>query len=358
MLALAIETSCDDTSVAVVKDGNKVLSSIVSSQASIHSRYGGVVPEVAARNHLSNILPVIDEALKKAKVRKQSLDYLAVTAGPGLVGSLIVGVNTAKLLAYTHHLPLVAVHHTGGHIYANWLKDNLEKNKKPPQFPLVCLTVSGGHSNLIYMKDHLRYKIIGDTLDDSAGEAYDKVAKMLGLGYPGGPIISQKALSGDDQAFQFPQVDLTPSPFRNESGFLENPNPSLDFSFSGLKTAVLRVTKENENLTERNIADISASFQRTINEILIRNLDRAISTYAPRSVLLSGGVSANKHLRHLFTLLLEDKYPNTTYFLPQAKYCTDNAAMIAAAAHRHYLINDYTDAFVLTPDPNFKLAEK
>lgn len=357
MLALAIETSCDDTSVAIVRNGVEVLSSIVSSQAEIHSQYGGVVPEVAARKHLSNVVPVIEDAFQQAKIEMEEIDYLAITAGPGLIGSLIVGVNTAKLLAYTHHLPLVAIHHTEGHIYANWLKDNLGKNKKPPQFPLICLTVSGGHSNLIYMKDHLRYKIIGDTLDDSAGEAYDKVAKMLGLGYPGGPIISQRALSGDDQAFKFPLVDLTPSPFRNESGFLQNPNPSLDFSFSGLKTAVLRVVKENEDLSEKTIADLSASFQRTINETLIRNLDRAISAYEPCSVLLSGGVSANKHLRQLFVQLLEKKYRHISLYLPQAKYCTDNAAMIAAAAHYHFLENDYYDLMDIVPDPNFKLPK-
>lgn len=352
---MAIETSCDDTSVAIVKNGTEILSSVVSSQAEIHSRYGGVVPEVAARNHLENIIPVLDKALRDSFVAKDQIDYIAATRGPGLIGSLLVGVNCAKTLALIMNKPLIAVHHTEGHIYANWLREDTRNINNPPTFPLVCLTVSGGHSNLVYMKSHLDYQIIGDTLDDSAGEAYDKVAKMLGLGYPGGPIISKLALSGNENAYKFPLIDLTPQPARNAQGFLENPILSLDFSFSGLKTAVLQVVRSKKSLTNKDTTDIAASFQKTINQILQRNLDRAIRRYQPKSVLLSGGVGANKHLQNMLVSLIVKNYPDINFYFPKSKYCTDNAAMIAAAAYQHVLIKDFIDLDTLSPDSNFKL---
>jgi len=356
MIILAIETSCDDTSVALVEDGSLVLSSIVSSQLE-HSQYGGVVPEVAARAHVSNMIPVLDEALKTAEVTMDQIDAIAVTKGPGLIGSLIVGANTAKTLAKETGKPLIAVHHTEGHIYANWLH---KAESEAPTFPLVCLTVSGGHTNLIYMQDQLDYQIIGETIDDAAGEAFDKVAKLLGLGYPGGPLISKQAESGHTEAFSFPRVDLTANPTRDGSGFLIRPDESLDFSYSGLKTAVLRVVKELTNngdkkLTQSQIKDVAASFEAAATDMLARNLERAIKKYAPKSVLLSGGVAANSLLRHKLGAMLEKGYPEIKYHYPPINCCTDNAAMIAAAAHFHALKADFASIEDLIPDPNLSL---
>jgi len=356
MIILAIETSCDDTSVALVENGSLVLSSIVSSQLE-HNEYGGVVPEIAARAHVANMIPVLDEALKVAEITMEQIDAIAVTRGPGLIGSLIVGVNTAKTLSKLTGKPLVAVHHTEGHIYANWLHKG---ENETPKFPLVCLTVSGGHTNLIFMKDHLDYQIIGETIDDAAGEAFDKVAKLLGLGYPGGPIISKQAKEGHTEDFSFPRVDLTAKPKRDESGFLQSPTESLDFSYSGLKTAVLRQVKEltaNDTikLTQSQINNLAASFEAAATDMLTRNLERAIKLYTPKSVLLSGGVAANSLLRTKIGDMVEKGYPKIKYYHPPINCCTDNAAMIAAAAHFHALKNDYTDLELLTPDPNLKL---
>lgn len=360
MKILSIETSCDDTSVAVIENGKDVLSSIVSSQTNLHTVYGGVVPEIAAREHVKNIIPVVIEALAKSDSRLEAIDVIAVTKGPGLIGSLIVGVNTARSLALLHQKPLIAVQHIEGHIYANWLSDNLSRGQEPPSFPLVCLTVSGGHSNIIYMKSHLKYEVIGETHDDAAGEAYDKVAKMLDLGYPGGPIISKMAESGNSVAYPLPLVDLTGKPTRDESGYLMDPIESLDFSFSGLKTAVLKVVKQstakNVRLTQDQIADISASFQKTANEILVRNLLRAIKIYQPKSVLLSGGVAANKGLRELAVNAVHEYSENLLFYYPKPKYCTDNAAMIGAAAYQHYLANNFVDPRRLVPEPSLKLT--
>lgn len=357
MIILAIETSCDDTSVSLLEDGNLVLSSIVSSQME-HSQYGGVVPEVAARAHVANMIPVLDEALRTAEIALDQIEAIAVTQGPGLIGSLIVGVNTARALAIETKKPLIAVHHTEGHIYANWLH---KASSEAPEFPLVCLTVSGGHTNLIYMKDHLDYEIIGETIDDAAGEAFDKVAKLLGMGYPGGPLISKQAESGHREAFSFPRVDLTASPTRDTSGFLVHPDESLDFSYSGLKTAVLRAVKEStdngdKKLTQSQINDIAASFEAAATDMLARNLDRAIAKYNPKSVLLSGGVAANTVLRHKIGEMLEKTYPKAKYYFPPINCCTDNAAMIAAAAHFHALSGDYIEPTDLVPDPNLKLT--
>lgn len=360
MKILAIETSCDDTSVAVIESGDIVLSSFVSSQVELHTEFGGVVPEVAAREHVKNIISVLDEAIQEAKTQVEDIDVIAVTKGPGLIGSLIVGVNTARSLAVLYKKPLVAVHHTEGHIYANWLKDNLPEGKTPPTFPLVCLTVSGGHSNIIYMPSHLIYEVIGETHDDAAGEAYDKVAKMLDLGYPGGPIISEYAKSGDQTAFDFPLVDLTSEPKRNEDGFLVKPEESLDFSFSGLKTAVLKEVKQlttnTQPLTEKDKSNIAASFQKTANTILTRNLLRAVKRYQPKSVLLSGGVAANKNLQKLIKKTISDYDDNLSFYYPKPKYCTDNAAMIGVAAYFHQQNNDFTKPETLIPDPGLKLT--
>ncbi len=355
MNILAIETSCDDTSVAIVEDGSLVLSSIVSSQFE-HSQFGGVVPEVAARAHVQNMIPVLDEALKTAEITIDDIDAFAVTKGPGLIGSLIVGVNTAKTLAYLFEKPLIAIHHTEGHIYANWLH---KEESEAPEFPLVCLTVSGGHTNLIYMKGHLDYEIVGETQDDAAGEAFDKVAKMLGLGYPGGPIISKNAKIGNPTAFEFPRVDLTGKPTRDKDSFLVQADESLDFSYSGLKTAVLRVvknlTESDKELTENQKNDIAASFEAAATDMLVRNLLRAVKKYQPRTVLLSGGVAANTLLRNKLGDVLTENYPNIKYYFPELKCCTDNAAMIASAAYYHAQKKDFTDPETLVPDPNLKL---
>ncbi len=355
MIILAIETSCDDTSVAVVRDGSYILSSVVATQLE-HSQYGGVVPEVAARAHIQNIVPVLDQALAEAEVTWDDIDAIATTKGPGLIGSLIVGVNTARMLAILHKKPLIAVHHTEGHIYANWLSRDASEQ---PRFPLVCLTVSGGHTNIIYMKGHLDYEIIGETQDDAAGEAYDKVAKILGFGYPGGPIIAELARSGNAGAYTFPQTDLTAAPSRNEEGFLEQATPSLNFSYSGLKSAVLRKVKElraDHELSEQEISDLAGSFQFTANEILARNLERAVTKYKPKSILLSGGVAANHALKQQIASWLQNH--GIKFFYPEPKCCTDNAAMIAAAAYYHALKNDLTKPESLIPDPNHKLTSQ
>jgi N6-L-threonylcarbamoyladenine synthase len=357
MKILAIETSCDDTSVSVVENGRKVLSSVVSSQTEIHSKYGGVVPEVAARAHIKNMLPVLEEALTRAKADIKDIDYIAVSKGPGLIGSLVVGVNTARTLAFLYDKPLIALHHTEGHIYANWLDDNLKDNQTPPKFPLLCLTVSGGHTNIIYMKDHLEYQIVGQTIDDAAGEAYDKVAKMLGMTYPGGPVIAACAEAGCPDSIILPRTDLTQKPKRNEQGFLEKPLPSLDFSFSGLKTAVLKEVKmaEKDRFQHVTKEDIAAAFQLAANEILVRNLLRAIKIYFPRSILLSGGVAANIQLRRLIKNELENSFAKYNFYFPNPEYCTDNAAMIGAAAYWHIRKKSFIRPERLTADPNYRL---
>lgn len=354
MKILALETSCDDTSVAILENGNIVLSSVVSSQVELHREFGGVVPEVAAREHVRNMIPVLDEAFSEASTKLNEINYIAVTKGPGLIGSLIVGVNTARFLSSYFKLPLFALHHIEGHIYANWLLENLKDAQKPPAFPLICLTVSGGHSNLIYMKKHLDYQIVGETQDDAAGEAFDKVAKMLQLGYPGGPIISKYAQRGSDHKFNFPRVDLTPAPYRDKEGYLKKPDESLDFSFSGLKTAVLKEVKGLEATGDSEKSDIAASFQLALNETLTRNLLRAVRKYQPKSVLLSGGVAANSDLKSMIEKIMVEL--KTPFYFPKPKYCTDNAAMIGAAAFWHIQKGDTTDPKKLVPEPNSKLT--
>jgi len=238
---LSIESSCDETASAVVEEGGRVLSNIVASQIEAHKSFGGVIPELAARMHIEAILPVIQEALDKAKVELSDIDAIAVTQGPGLLGSLLIGLNTARTLAFTKEKPLIAVNHLEGHIYANFISDFKcqRSNDKcgEPKFPLLCLVVSGGHTNIVYMKDHLRYETVGQTIDDAAGETFDKVAKVLGLGYPGGPIVSKLAVAGNKDKYDFPRIDLTPPPARDDRGYLIKPQPNLNFSFSGLKTA-------------------------------------------------------------------------------------------------------------------------
>jgi N6-L-threonylcarbamoyladenine synthase len=329
MNLLGIETSCDETAAAVVRDGQKLLSNVVASQVDLHAQYGGVVPEVAARSHVEVILPVINQALTQAfpKIKTQSgqwqqIDGIAVTRGPGLLGSLLIGVHTAQILAELHRKPLYGLNHVEAHVYAAWID-----SESPPQFPLLALIVSGGHSQIVLFRDHLDYDVLGQTLDDASGEAFDKIAKLLNLGFPGGPAVSKAALAGNDNAFAFPKPKLGAT--------------SLDYSFSGLKTAVLRTVQQLAGLdhtapswelydklttTQRN--DISASFQKTVADTLIDRLERAVQAHRPKSIVLAGGVAANQLLRSEAKRRL-----SAPVIIPPIHLCTDNAAMIAALGY-------------------------
>jgi len=326
MRILAIETSCDESACSVVEDGQKVLSNVIASQIDIHALTGGVVPEVAAREHLVHTLPVVYQALNDADCDWSGIDAIAVTKGPGLVSSLIIGTETASTIAYVEDKPLIPVNHIVGHLYSNWLG----RGKNEIQFPVLVLTVSGGHNELVLMRGHGDFEVLGATLDDAAGEAFDKVARILGLGYPGGPVISKLAADGDKAAFNFPRVYL-------EKG-------SLDFSFSGLKTAVINTVKNfaNENgienigeLSEEFKSNVAASFQESVVEVLADKILIALEKFPEvGEVHLAGGVSANLRLRHK----IKEKLPSTIQFrYPEdLTFCTDNAAMIAAAAYFLY----------------------
>jgi N6-L-threonylcarbamoyladenine synthase len=335
MIILAIETSCDETAAAVIqaeKDKVEVLSNVVSSQIKLHAAWGGVVPNLAAREHLKNIVPVIKTSLKEASLTQEKIDLLAVTEGPGLIPALLIGVNAAKTLAYTWQKPLLGIHHIEGHIYANFIneiraipKDQKPKTKNIPEFPILCLVVSGGHTQLVYIKNHLDYKIIGETLDDAAGEAFDKVARILKLGYPGGPAVSlmaekQKSLPSSWQ-INFPR------PMLNKDNF--------DFSFSGLKTSVLYETKKNESLikNKKYISAICREFQQAVVDVLITKTLKAAEKLKPKTIILAGGVSANKELRKQLGEAIQDKFPKIKYQVPVLQYSVDNAAMIATAAY-------------------------
>jgi N6-L-threonylcarbamoyladenine synthase len=311
VLVLGIETSCDETAAAVLDGGRKVLSSIVASQDDVHAPYGGVVPELASRRHLDVILPVIRRALRSAGVRLEDLDGIAVTQGPGLVGSLLIGCSVAKALAWAHRRPLVGVNHLEGHIYAAFLEDN------PPDYPFLALVVSGGHTALYLARERGRYERVGQTRDDAAGEAFDKVAKLLGLGYPGGPVIERVARQGDPRAVPFPMAQMT--------------DRAPDFSFSGLKTAVSLHVKRAGALTPAQAADVAASFQATVVKMLVRKTVRAALRLSVRRVVLTGGVAANSALRESLQRECDDR--GWALHVPSRRLCTDNAAMIAAAGH-------------------------
>lgn len=310
---LAIESSCDDTSAAVIKDG-KVLANIIASQK-IHSEWGGVVPELASRAHQQNIVPVVDMALKKAGVKKSELDAIAYTGGPGLMGSLMVGSSFAKAMALALDIPSIAVHHMKAHILAHFI------DEPKPKFPFLCLTVSGGHTQIVLVKDYLEMKIIGSTIDDAAGEAFDKCAKIFGLDYPGGPMVDKLAKNGNPNAFQFTKPKVS----------------EFDFSFSGLKTAVLyfvqKQSKENENFLAENLEDLCASLQKTIVEILLSKLEHAANSLNIQEIAIAGGVSANSLLRSELQAL--EKKGFSTY-IPELEFCLDNAGMIAITAHFQY----------------------
>jgi N6-L-threonylcarbamoyladenine synthase len=335
MKILAIETSCDETAASVVEDGSRILSNVIASQIEIHSRYGGVVPEVASRQHMLSIIPVIQQALADARVNWPDIQAIAVTKGPGLAGSLLVGVNTAKAIALAQGLPLIGVNHLEGHIYANWLTG------QKIEFPAVCLIVSGGHSDLVLMRDHGCYELLGRTRDDAAGEAFDKVARILGLGYPGGPLIQKAAESGR------PNIRLP-------HAWLEGTN---DFSFSGIKTALLRLAeggkialKDNEQNGLPSKSDAAASFQKAVVEVLVGKCIALARELNVKQILVAGGVAANKALRE--TLTAQSPLP---VLIPPFILCTDNAAMIAACAHYRFK-KGQTDAWDMDAFPALKLA--
>jgi N6-L-threonylcarbamoyladenine synthase len=317
MLILGIDTSCDDTSAAVVEDGTKIVSNVVSNQSDIHSKYGGIVPELASRKHIEMILPVVDEALKRAGVLLSNVEALAVCHGPGLIGSLLVGCSFAKAACYAGKIPLVAVNHLEGHILASFLES------PSPEFPFLCLVVSGGHTSLYIAENYGRFKELGRTRDDAAGEAYDKVSKLLGLGYPGGPLIDSLAQKGDPHAIDFPRAYLP---------------ETFDFSFSGMKTAVLNFMKANPSPSSQLINDIAASFQAAMVDVLVRKTEWAVRKKWIRRVALSGGVAANSALRKRMKEMGEEK--EVDVFIPSAGLCTDNAAMIAAAGYHHLVAGD------------------
>lgn len=311
---LGIETSCDETAAAVVEQGGKILSNVVASQVAIHAPYGGVFPEIASREHVLKIVPVIDEAMKTAGMTFKDLSAIAVTYGPGLAGSLLVGVNTAKALAFANDLPLIGINHLEGHIYACWLAD-LRETMLNDAFPLVALLVSGGHSELVLMRDHGDYQRLGCTLDDAAGEAFDKVARLLGLSYPGGPAIQKAAETGNPEAYKLPRAWL---------------RGTYDFSFSGLKTAVLHLVQSFDG-KPLPVADIAASFQTAIADVLVEKTVRAADEFGAKKIVLAGGVSANAVLRK--TMLERAEIP---VIIPPIQLCMDNGAMIAAAAWQHF----------------------
>ncbi len=312
MKILGIESTCDETAAAVVENGTRVLSNVIASSIDLHKKTGGVVPEVAAREHLKQIAPVIDHALEEASCAWDDIDAIAVAHAPGLIASLLVGVNSAQAIAYIQNKPLIPTHHIAGHIYSNFLD-----REEDIQFPILVLTVSGGHNELVLLKGHHEFEVLGETLDDAAGEAFDKVARLIGLGYPGGPAISKAAESGDGTRFDLPRP------------MLDKEN-KYNFSFSGLKSAVLREQQKLGELKEQDVNDISASFQEAATDVLSDKLKLAADEFDVKEVHLAGGVSANKRLREK----CEEKLQGRVFHAPkQIRYCTDNAAMIASAAY-------------------------
>lgn len=338
-LILGVESSCDETAAAVVENGRRVLANVVASQTELHEKYGGVFPEMASRQHIRAITPVLREALAQAEVGWDDIDAIAVVHGPGLAGSLLVGMNAAKAVAFARGIPLVGINHLEAHVYANWLipPDMTAADYPPPPFPLLCLIVSGGHTDLVLLKEHHQYTRLGSTIDDAAGEAFDKVARLLGLGFPGGPAIQRAAEQGDAEAYAFPRA-LQGGPY--------------DFSFSGLKTAVLRQVQDlrkaaGEDVEEHGvkladasveldsglpIADIAASFQAAVVDALVAKTSQAVENHHAVQVLVAGGVAANALLRQELK-----RQVTVPVRFPPVRYCTDNAAMVAAAGYFRYL---------------------
>jgi N6-L-threonylcarbamoyladenine synthase len=322
---LGIESSCDETSAAICKDG-KMLSNIIANQV-IHSKYGGVVPELASRAHQQHIIPVVQEALSIAKIHKNDVDAVAFTRGPGLLGSLLVGTSFAKAFALARNIPLISVNHMQAHILAHFIRKD-ESTDNIPGFPFLCLTISGGHTQIVLVRDFFDMDIIGQTLDDAAGEAFDKTAKMLELPYPGGPLIDKYAREGNTNAFIFPEPQI----------------PGLNFSFSGLKTSILYFLRDRKSsdpdFVKNNLNDICASVQHRIITILLNKLQRAAKEYGIKDIAIAGGVSANSGLRSMLTEVASKN--DWRIFIPAFEYCTDNAAMIAIAGYYKFLKKDFT----------------
>ena len=333
---LAIESSCDETAAAVVKNGREVLSNVISSQIELHKLYGGVVPEIASRKHIEKINQVIEEALSDAKMTLDDIDAIGVTYGPGLVGALLVGVAEAKAIAYAKNLPLVGVHHIEGHILANFIEN---KELEPP---FICLVVSGGHTHLVCVKDYGTYEIIGRTRDDAAGEAFDKVARAIGLGYPGGPKIEKLSKEGNPEAIAFPRAKI--------EGF------QYDFSFSGVKSAVLNYINGSQMKGETyEEADIAASFQKAVIDVLVGNAMHAVKEYGLNKFAIAGGVASNGTLREAMREACEEN--EIEFYHPSPIFCTDNAAMIGVAAYYEYL-SGTRHGWDLNAVPNLKLGER
>ena len=316
---LGIETSCDETAAAVLENGRILIASTIASQMEVHARYGGVYPEVASRQHVLSIMPVVEETMAKAHLVIQDINAVAVTRGPGLAGALVVGLNTAKGLALGAGLPLVGVNHLEAHIYSAWVYNAEESPPPEPHFPLIALLVSGGHTELNLMEDHLNYKRLGGTLDDAAGEAFDKVARLLGLPYPGGPSIQKAAEEGDPQAYKFPRAWL---------------DGTWNFSFSGLKTAVLKEVKKLEG-DPFPVDDLAASFQAAVVDVLFNKTLKAAREFGVDQIIVGGGVSANNPLRNAF--MAQNEF---TVNIPRLSLCTDNAAMVAAAGYYRYALGN------------------
>lgn len=331
-ILLAIESSCDETSAAIICNG-KIANNIVATQ-SVHENYGGVVPELASRAHEKHIVPVVDEAMKDAGVELKDLDAVAFTQGPGLLGALMVGTSFAKSLALALDLPLIGVNHMEAHILAHFLEE------PHPQFPFLCLTVSGGHTQIVKVESPIKMEVIGQTLDDAVGEAFDKSAKLMGLSYPGGPLIDRYAAEGDSLKYKFPDTSI----------------PKLNFSFSGIKTAFMYFLrdnmKENPKFIEENKADICASLQYSLVRMLLQKLKKASDQTNIKEIAIAGGVSANKGLRKELNIMAEKKGWNV--YIPKLEYCTDNAAMIAMNAHFKYLERDFCD-LEATPQPRMTI---
>lgn len=328
ILTLGIESSCDETSVAVVRNGREVLSNVINTQIAIHTQFGGVVPEIASRKHIENISSVTEEALKQAEVTFDDIDAIACTYGPGLVGALLVGVSYAKALSYATGKPLVGTNHIEGHIAANYITNT----KLEP--PFLCLIISGGHTHLVHIKDYKKFEILGKTRDDAIGEAFDKVARVIGLGYPGGPKVDNLAKEGT------PNIQLPKTHFDN-----------LDFSFSGIKTAVINLHHKTPDI---NKADLCASFEKTVTEELVDNTLKAAKTLGINKIALAGGVSANSYIRNSFENLKEKGFE---IYYPEMKLCTDNAAMIASAGYYNFINGNISD-LTLNAVPNLKLGQK
>ena len=335
MIIIGIESSCDETAVAVVKDKKEVLSSVVASQIDVHTEFGGVVPEVASRIHVENISYCIEKALKDANITMEDVDAVAVTQGPGLIGCLHVGVQAAKTLAFAYHKPLVPVHHLAGHIYANELVVDMK-------YPVLALVVSGGHTHLVKVNDYGEYEIIGRTRDDAAGEAFDKVARAIGLGYPGGPKIDKLAKEGNPEAIEFPRAHVDDAPY--------------DFSFSGIKSAVLNyINSANMQGKEINRADVAASFQKAVVDALVSRAVKLAKECGMDKLAIAGGVASNSALRA--AVQEECAKNNIRFYSPSPVLCTDNAAMIGAAAYYEY-IKGVRHGYDLNAVPNLKLGER